>query len=402
LLSAYQARVVVIGRGALIADPAAESRHEIYGSLSHLGGELVYEQADVTDAVRVGEIIEQAECLWGGTLAGVFHLAGVLREQLITASSWNDLEYVLTPKVIGAWTLHELVKTRPQCIFVSFSSVNGFFGGATVGAYAAANSFLDSFAHYQRYQSGVHSYTLAWSIWDEVGMSRGYALKELSRARGYQTISRSQGLHSMLLALQQDEPNLLIGLEGSNPWMVPFIDCPPTTLHELTAYLVPEANGELPQEIYELSLNDRFCRSSHCRFVQVTEIPMTSAGLVDREKLTFWGCGRAPKEMHIDPRNDVERTVAQVWKEVLGKDRIGVNDNFFDLGGHSLRMAQVNAKLGILLGRQLSLVELFKYPTISSLAAYLNDQQPASRAQRGQTRATLRKQARRKSAGTAD
>jgi natural product biosynthesis luciferase-like monooxygenase protein len=79
----------------------------------------------------------------------------------------------------------------------------------------------------------------------------------------------------------------------------------------------------------------------------------------------------------ILPRNQVERTLAEIWASVLGVERIGIHDNFFDRGGHSLLMVQVHARIKAALLRDVPLVKLFEYPTISALASHLSHQQPA-------------------------
>ena len=73
----------------------------------------------------------------------------------------------------------------------------------------------------------------------------------------------------------------------------------------------------------------------------------------------------------VAPRNEIERTVAQIWTEVLGVEQVGIHDNFFDLGGHSLRLLQVHLRLREALHRELPLFELFQYPTVSALASHL-------------------------------
>lgn len=104
---------------------------------------------------------------------GIIHLAGVPRESLIDSETKSGLATTLRPKVAGTWVLHQLMKDKPDSIFINFSSINGFFGGTTVAAYAAANSFLDAFSDHQRTRSSLQSYCFAWSMWDETGMSRG-------------------------------------------------------------------------------------------------------------------------------------------------------------------------------------------------------------------------------------
>jgi acyl carrier protein len=81
----------------------------------------------------------------------------------------------------------------------------------------------------------------------------------------------------------------------------------------------------------------------------------------------------------IAPRTEIERTVTAIWQDVLQLDKIGMNDNFFDLGGHSLRMARVHSRLREKLHKDLSMVELFKYPTVESLVRYLSREENEAR-----------------------
>jgi acyl carrier protein len=77
----------------------------------------------------------------------------------------------------------------------------------------------------------------------------------------------------------------------------------------------------------------------------------------------------------VAPRNEIERTIAAVWHEVLQVPRIGMDDNFFDLGGHSLVALRIHSLLRQALQRELSMVTLFEHPTISSLAEHLSREQ---------------------------
>jgi amino acid adenylation domain-containing protein len=108
-------------------------------------------------------------------------------------------------------------------------------------------------------------------------------------------------------------------------------------------------------------------------FVVLDAFPLTPSGKVDRRALPAPEGTResAVAIAFVDPRSEIERKIAAVWRDVLKLDRVGANDNFFDLGGHSLLAVQVHARLGEILGRELALVDLFRYPTVSSLAAFL-------------------------------
>jgi aryl carrier-like protein len=69
----------------------------------------------------------------------------------------------------------------------------------------------------------------------------------------------------------------------------------------------------------------------------------------------------------------MERTVAEVWQELFQLDQVGMDDNFFDLGGHSILLLQAHARLRERTRDDLSVVALLQYPTIRSLARYLSD-----------------------------
>jgi acyl carrier protein len=74
----------------------------------------------------------------------------------------------------------------------------------------------------------------------------------------------------------------------------------------------------------------------------------------------------------VAPRTSVEEAVAGIWCEVLGLEKVGIRDNFFDLGGHSLLMTRVHRKLQEIMGEDISIITLFQYPTIGSLSNYLS------------------------------
>ena len=93
------------------------------------------------------------------------------------------------------------------------------------------------------------------------------------------------------------------------------------------------------------------------------------------------------------PQNDLERDIAAIWQEVLKLPQVGTRDNFFDLGGHSLLAVQVHSRLRSRLSRDVSITDLFRYPTIRALTDYLQgDVVPAAaRAASGLARAEARK-----------
>ncbi|MGP1384067.1 MAG: amino acid adenylation domain-containing protein [Thainema sp.] len=111
-------------------------------------------------------------------------------------------------------------------------------------------------------------------------------------------------------------------------------------------------------------------------FVILDQFPLTVNGKVDRQALPAPSTDRPELgNTYIAPKAELERAIADIWQSVLNLDRVGLHDNFFDLGGHSLLLVQVQSQLQTQLNREVSLVDLFRYPTIHAIAAYLD--QPA-------------------------
>jgi acyl carrier protein len=122
-------------------------------------------------------------------------------------------------------------------------------------------------------------------------------------------------------------------------------------------------------------------------FVVLDALPLTPSGKADRRALPAPGAApsRAARE-RVPPRTPAEKAVAAIWAEVLRRDDVGAEDNFFTVGGHSLLLAQVHVRLQEWLGREVSLVDLFRYPTVATQAAYLTGEpaaRPAARPQAG-------------------
>jgi acyl carrier protein len=102
-------------------------------------------------------------------------------------------------------------------------------------------------------------------------------------------------------------------------------------------------------------------------------LPLTPNRKIDRRALAARPAPEAAagRGERVAPASELETTLAAVWCEVLEVDEVGVEDNFFDLGGHSLLLVRLHGRLQQELGRELPLVDLFSYPTIRSLAEHL-------------------------------
>jgi amino acid adenylation domain-containing protein len=107
-------------------------------------------------------------------------------------------------------------------------------------------------------------------------------------------------------------------------------------------------------------------------FIELVELPLTPNGKIDRKALPNPGTqDRVSETVFIAPQNELEKAVAAIWQELLHVDNVSVFDNFFDLGGHSLLVIQVHAALRQM-NQPVSITDLFKFPTIASLAQHLS------------------------------
>ncbi|ALF53425.1 polyketide synthase family protein [Nostoc piscinale CENA21] len=406
LLKHYKTRLLLVGRTELPErstwnnytgqSDAISQKIAAYQELEQLGGEIIYEAVDVCDKQRLQQVVELAKSSWGCQLDGVLHLAGTYQERSLIEETHESWSAALRSKVGGAWVLNQLLLDHPQAVFISFSSVSSFMGGAAVGTFVAANRFLESFAYYQRTQ-GSNSYCFSWSLWDGIGISQDSQRSKLAQKAGYYAMSARQGLYSLLVGLHHNQAQLLVGLDASNRYIRRYVeDIYP--LEKLTAYFTA-SNSSVGEQLSKLVVRDRFGTPSSCNFVQLQQMPLTKTGTIDLDKL-------ARGELHqkadqAQPVSDIERQVAQIWQEVLGIEEIGIHDNFFELGGHSLLLVQAQSKLQEFFGVPVSIVDMFKYPSISTLANFLSQGQTESPAVvQGQKRSKVRSS--RHSVGNAD
>jgi acyl carrier protein len=118
-------------------------------------------------------------------------------------------------------------------------------------------------------------------------------------------------------------------------------------------------------------------------------MPLTPNGKVDRGALPV------PRSSvpvtSAPPGNDIERRIAAIWAELLGLSNVGISDNFFDLGGHSLLVVQVQRRLKEDIGREIAITDMFRYATIQSLAAHIAGVATDRTVEKGLDRANVRK-----------
>jgi amino acid adenylation domain-containing protein len=165
----------------------------------------------------------------------------------------------------------------------------------------------------------------------------------------------------------------------------------------LVAYVVPAAASETQsgalRDLLRSKLPDHMVPAA---FVQLEALPLLPNGKVDRRSLPAPEWERQSAEAYVPPSNELEKAIAEIWQDLLQLDQVGVDDSFFDLGGHSLLIAQAHRRLSGLTDRQLSITDMFRYPTVRALSQYLGhgpDDRDQTSVQQTMDRAQARREA---------
>ncbi|MHA4812444.1 amino acid adenylation domain-containing protein, partial [Flavitalea flava] len=140
----------------------------------------------------------------------------------------------------------------------------------------------------------------------------------------------------------------------------------------LVAYLVPRGKFDLEGILCYLKekLPDYMIPSL---LVELDHLPLTSNGKIDRSRLPMAEPGESANNPYSPPRNELEIDLAAIWQELLERERVGIHDDFFESGGHSLLAIRVISAIRKRLGKELSIGEIFEHPTIAAIGALLTD-----------------------------
>ena len=314
------ARLVLTGR-TLPEDGGAA----VVEVLAGLGGQALAFKADVTDRDTMAAAVAAAqECF--GPIHGVVHAAGVAGRGIIQTKTAADVDRVLAPKVEGTLVLDEVLAGQPLDFVVACSSVSTVVGAPGQMEYTAANAFQDSYANLRRAEGGPRYLSINWDRWAEVGM----AVKEMADQPGMADLppwaigglESAQGAQAFEMALDSAETQIAVATENFE-W--------------ISRFGPPRPQGPAGNEA----------------------APDSARRSYDRPELDT---------AFAAPSGPVETGIAELFHSVLGIKEIGVDDNFFDLGGHSLLGVKLVNGIQEAFGTEIGIGELFGMPTVRSLA----------------------------------
>jgi acyl transferase domain-containing protein/acyl carrier protein len=314
------------------------------GEWEEQGAEVMAFSADVADFTKMEEVLRQAQERFG-QINGVIHAAGVIDYGgFIQRRTREAMETAVASKVRGTLVLDRLLKGTSPDFLLLFSSLGNMIYEGKFGevGYNAANEFLDAFAHYKsggNGGNGTFTSTINWTDWEEVGMSIR-ALQQNRKTGGSpdDTDNKASLMDSLAPAEGVEIFNRVLGSR-----LTQAVIC----TRDLTVLLEQQA----------LRLKNKELEPTG----KLKEAP-PSTTFVQRPELTT---------RYAAPRNKIEQVMVKELQNFLGIEKVGINDNFFDLGATSLTMVQINRNLNKALQEEIPLVTLFNHTTVRSLAEHL-------------------------------
>ncbi|MBA4147177.1 MAG: amino acid adenylation domain-containing protein [Verrucomicrobia bacterium] len=290
-------------------------------TLERLGSEVLVINADVTNEQEMKRAIDQVRSRFGA-INGVIHAAGVAGGGIMQIKTRQAAERVLSGKVHGTIALKNALAGEKPDFVVLCSTINSFLGGVGQVDYCAANAFLDAYARKHRSENFI---SINWYAWQEVGMAVNTKVPQelqAERARSLKMgIRPGEGAEAFSRILNQSSPQIIVSPEEVSV--------------QIERHSTPHSKGE---EIVVKEKGKKYAR------------PQISSN-------------------YLAPRNETEKALVEIWQQVLGIDKVGVQDDFFKLGGHSLLALTVFAKIKKLTGKEIPLATLFEAPTVEKLAA---------------------------------
>lgn len=313
--------------------------------------ELLTLSADVTDLQQMKNVADTIAGRWG-EINGVIHAAGIPGGGIIQLKDTDSARRVMASKTRGTLVLAETLGGMVSDFFILCSSAISLVGGIGQVDYCAANAFLDAFAQARTLK--CRTIAVNWCAWKDIGMTATKTMPDgfqPDQARNPEIgLTAREGQKAFAHVLTLALPQVIVSTQDLSSRL--------KLAHE-------KPTGERPVEQQP---------ESHPHSPKARERPTLTSD-------------------YIIPGSDTEVTIAQIWSEVLGIEKVGIHDNFFDLGGHSLLVAKIVSRMRTAFSLELPLEVLIENPTVSLLSELvLAKQQPhpkdefANSSQRGRKR----------------
>jgi acyl transferase domain-containing protein/acyl carrier protein len=305
-------------------------------SLQQLGSSVEYYTAEAGDAAAMKKVFDAVQKKVT-KVTGIIHAAGLGNSgTLIKQRGYKEMKATLSPKITGSILLEELSRDLSPEFFISFSSIAVLVPSRGSADYSSANAFEDAWAHTMRL-ANKRFITINWSDWKETGLAYRKRLQRAENVVGEREkvvkgLTNKEGILAIRYAMALDKPQLAV----VNTDMTSFAINPFFTLGG------EETNMPAPADIATTD--------------EQNETASDKIKMLNNEELS-----------------DVQAKLMLIWHETLKLDTVNLDDDFYDLGGHSLNITQMLNKVKKVFGVSLEMDEMFYNSTIRTLAARIED-----------------------------
>ncbi|MBC7953236.1 MAG: amino acid adenylation domain-containing protein, partial [Rhodospirillaceae bacterium] len=298
------------------------------------GARVLTYVADVADRQSLAEALAAIRTVQGG-IAGIVHAAGTSNQSAIADMDGVAMDAVLGPKLSGALTLVDLTRADNPAYILFHSSIAALFRSIGQAPYAAANAGLDALARKLRAE-GQRAVSVAWPIWSQTGRA---AREGFIPDTAFMALDTDEGIEALSRILELDAAHVIAARPNMAPAMAQVLLNAP---FKLDPALERRLKAVAPQR------------------------HMAAAGPA---------AGELPVSGRSDGRyTELERLLGGAYAEFLGFAPIGINENFFAIGGNSILAARiVNALRARQPGLELSVVDVLRHGTITELAGVLEN-----------------------------
>jgi amino acid adenylation domain-containing protein len=321
LLKQYSARVILISR----REPEALRIQEIQ-DIETNGGEILIKIADVSNETQMQTLIDEIQEQYG-EIHGVIHAAGIIRGKSIRASiddiTREECQEQFGPKVRGTMVLSRLLKGINLDFFICISSLAPILGGLGFTAYSAANLFMDAYVKKHNQENQGHWLSVNWEGWRFEKAMKSLSTKTI---RSGFDMTPQEGEQAFERILSWKVPGRIIISTGD-------------LKHRVEQWI------SLKTQDPERKIETKTKENIHSR-------PMLTSD-------------------YIPPSNQIETKLTRIWQNFFGIDKVGTEDDFFEMGGDSLSAITVVSNIHKRLKVMIPLPVFFAKPNIRDLGEYV-------------------------------
>jgi thioesterase domain-containing protein/acyl carrier protein len=305
----------------LHADDGLQKKMKLLQEIKALGAEITLLSVDVTNSYQVKEALDKIKNEIG-TINGVVHAAGLPGGGLAQLKMVEMANKVFLPKIQGTYILSHFLQNEALDFFIMCSSISSVTSELSQVDYCAANACLDAFSYANIFKNVSLVTSINWNTWREIGVA-----VEIERPKDIDFFDRKNDI----------SPE-----EGAKI----FIDI---------------LNNHYRQAIvstFDLQLFNQLFKKNKDEVISVENLA-ERYDVLDEDT------------NYLPPQNPIEKELVIIWQNLFGINKIGILDDFYSLGGHSLTSLRLLAKIEQKFNVKISLEDLQKVKTIQQLAMML-------------------------------